>query len=212
MKHSQPKLSEELLEMQREVIRLQNEVIKLKDELHSADRSNFSTTVRKELRTYSTVLSQNCSAAVAPKRLQAALKRATSDTEDIDRSKNLIVFGLPEADNEDDAETRRRVGKVFNHLDTSPSITATARLGTKREGRHRPVKISLQQREDLVSLLKKARLLHQADTFKQVYLSPDLTREEREDNARLYQTLKQLRKDNPGRKYWVRGGSIMCDV
>ena len=207
------KLTEELAEMQREVIRLQKEVIQLKDEIHAADRSTFSTTVKKELRSYSAVISQNCAAAVAPRRLQTALKRATTPVEpESDRSKNLMIFGLPEADSEDDAATQRRVTKVFSHLECSPVMKSTTRVGKKMETRPRPIKVTFEQREDLIILLKKAKFLRQTESFRTVYLSPDLTREEREDSTRLYQTLKQLRKDNPGRKYWVRGGSIMCDV
>ena len=207
------KLTEELAEMQREVILLQKQVIQLKDEIHAADRSTFSTTVKKELRSYSAVISQNCAAAVAPRRLQTALKRATSPVEpQFDRSKNLMIFGLPEAENEDDASTQRRVTKVFSHLECSPVMTSTTRVGKKMETRPRPIKVTFERREDLLLLLKKAKILRQSESLRTVYLSPDLTREEREDSTRLYQTLKQLRRDNPGRKYWVRAGSIMCDV
>ena len=57
--------------------------------------------------------------------MQTALKRATSPVEpEFDRSKNLMIFGLPEAENEDDASTRRRVTKVFTHLECYPVITS----------------------------------------------------------------------------------------
>lgn len=206
-------LKKELLEMQREVIRLQREVIKLKDEVLSADRSTFSTTVKKELKCYSTVLSQNCAAAVAPRRLEAALKKATSpDTSDIDRSKNLMVFGLPESENEDAASTKSKVSDVLSRLESTPVVSSTTRVGKKSGNRPRPIKVTLESREDLILLLKKAKLLRQDETYRQVYLSPDLTKVEREENNRVYKTLKQLRMDNPGRKYFIRGGSIMFDV
>ena len=215
VKQSSPEPSVELLEMQKEVIRLQKEVIQLKDELHNAEKSAFSTTVKKELRSYSTVLSQNCAAAVALKRLQTALKKANapvvSDSED-DRSKNLMIFGLPESEDEEDAATKEEALKVFTHLEVTPTVTSSTRVGSKTSGRPRPVKVSLEKKEDILALLKKARLLRQAASYRTVYLSPDLTKEEREDSTRLYKTVKQLRLDNPGRKYWVRGGSIMFDV
>eukprot|EP00116_Pleurobrachia_bachei_P007377 sb/3467639/ len=161
--------------------------------------------MKKELRSYSAVISQNCAAAVAPRRLQNAIKRATSPVEpEFDRSKNLMIFGLPEAENEDDASTRRRVTKVVSHLECSPVMTSTTRVGKKMETRPRPIKITLERREDLLLLLKKAKFLRKSDSLRTVYMSPDLTREEREDSTRLYQTLKQLRRDNPGRKYWER--------
>ena len=81
VKKNSPEPSGELVELQREVIRLQKEVIQLKEELHSAEKSAFSTTMRKELKSYSAVLSQNCAAAVAPRRLQTALKKATTPVE-----------------------------------------------------------------------------------------------------------------------------------
>ena len=133
VKQSSPEPSVELLEMQKEVIRLQKEVIQLKDELHNAEKSAFSTTVKKELRSYSTVLSQNCAAAVAPKRLQTALKKANapvvSDSED-DRSKNLMIFGLPESEDEEDAATKEAAVKVFTHLEVTPTVTSSTRCFT----------------------------------------------------------------------------------
>jgi hypothetical protein len=213
VKKNFPEPSGELVELQREVIRLQKEVIQLKEELHSAEKSAFSTTMRKELKSYSAVLSQNCAAAVAPRRLQTALKKATTPVEpEMDRSKNIMVFGLPEADNEEETATRDAVMKVLAHLEVTPSVTSSVRVGTKTSVRPRPIKVSVEKREDLLILLKKARLLRQTSSFRTVYLSPDLTKEEREDSTRLYKTVKQLRLDNPGRKYWVRGGSIMFDV
>eukprot|EP00116_Pleurobrachia_bachei_P006087 sb/3466349/ len=203
-------LKKELLELQRDVIRLQREVIKLKDEVQSADRSTFSTTVKKELKCYSTVLSQNCAAAVAPRRLEAALKKATSpDTSEIDRSKNLMLFGLPESENEDATSTKSKVSDVLSRLESTPVVSSTTR---KSGNRPRPIKVTLESREDLILLLKKAKLLRQDETYRHVYLSPDLTKVEREENNRVYKTLKQLRMDNPGRKYFIRGGSIMFDV
>ena len=205
-------LRKELVERQREVISLQSEVIRLKDEVMSADRSTFSTTVKKELKCYSAVLSQNCTAAVAPRRLEAALKKATSpETSEIDRSKNLMVFGLPESENEDTASTKSRVSDILSHLavESTPVVSSTVRVGKKSESRPRPIKVTLERREDLILLLKKAKLLRQDENYRQVYLSPDLTKVEREENSRVYKTLKQLRTDNPGRKYFIRGGSIM---
>eukprot|EP00116_Pleurobrachia_bachei_P011187 sb/3471449/ len=118
VKNNFPEPSGELVELQREVIRLQKEVIQLKEELHSAEKSAFSTTMRKELKSYSAVLSQNCAAAVAPRRLQTALKKATTPVEsEMDRSKNIMVFGLPEADNEEETATREAVMKVLAHLE-----------------------------------------------------------------------------------------------
>ena len=213
VKKNFPEPSGELVELQREVIRLQKEVIQLKEELHSAEKSAFSTTMRKELKSYSAVLSQNCAAAVAPRRLQTALKKATTPVEsEMDRSKNIMIFGLPEAGNEEETATRDAVMKVFAHLEVTPSVTSSSRVGTKTSVRPRPIKVSVEKREDLLILLKKARLLRQASSYRTVYLSPDMTKEEREESTRVYNTVKQLRKDNPGRKYWVRGGSIMFDV
>ena len=213
VKKNPPEPSGELVELQREVIRLQKEVIQLKEELHSAEKSTFSTTMRKELKSYSAVLSQNCAAAVAPRKLQTALKKATTPVEsETDRSKNIMVFGLAEAENEEETATKDAVMKVFAHLEVTPSVTCSARVGTKTSVRPRPIKVSVEKREDLLLLLKKARLLRKDTSFRTVYLSPDLTKEEREESTRLYKTVKQLRLDNPGRKYWVRGGSIMFDV
>ena len=101
---------------------------------------------------------------------------------------------------------------IFSHLESTPVVLSGTRVGKKSDIRPRSIKVTLERREDLLLLLKKAKLLRQVETYRNVYLSPDLNKVEREENSRVYKTLKQLRMDNPGRKYFIRGGSIMFDV
>ena len=87
-----------------------------------------------------------------------------------------MIFGLPESEDEEDAATKEEALKVFTHLEVTPTVTSSRRVGSKTSGRPRPVKVSLEKKEDILDLLKKARILRKAASYRTVCLSPDLTR------------------------------------
>ena len=62
-------LHEELAEAHRKVIDLQDQVIKLKDEIRNVETATVTKTVQRDLKSYSTMLTQNCAAALAPNRI-----------------------------------------------------------------------------------------------------------------------------------------------
>ena len=97
-------LEKELRECQKEVIQLQKKIIQLQDEDISTARA-VTETVQREMKSWSAVVSNNCAAAVAPSKLQAVIQRTVSPVydvvEDTDRNKNLLIFILEEAEDEE---------------------------------------------------------------------------------------------------------------
>ncbi len=86
-------LKTEQLAMQKHIIELQNELIKSKDVQLDA----VHATVKTEIKTFSAVVQENCRSAVSPAKLKAAVKTAVIEE---DRSRNVMIFGLHEINNE----------------------------------------------------------------------------------------------------------------
>ena len=76
---------------------LQKQVIEMKDEQLNSVKVTVQDTVKEtvtsELRSYSSVVSKSCSAALEPKKIVSAVRKVT---EVEDRSRNVVVFGMPE--------------------------------------------------------------------------------------------------------------------
>eukprot|EP00116_Pleurobrachia_bachei_P009289 sb/3469551/ len=217
-------LHEELADAHRRVIDLQDQVIKLKDEIRNVETATVTKTVQRDLKSYSAMLTQNCAAALAPKsysailtqncaaalapnRIQRAVTKASvvkSDEED--RSRNLIVFGLPEEPAGVTVDTS--VASLLDELEERPPMTSCLRLGTASEGKTRPVKVSFESRDSLLVLLKKASVLRNSENYKRVYLKPDLSYDERVERRKAVKTLNELREAHPERKYALRKGVI----
>ena len=198
------------IELQEKLIEAQNTLI----EVQGRKLSSVSESVQKHLQGYSKVLVQNCSAAITPSRLQAALKKATvphpsttAEEATLDRKLNLVIFGLPETTAR---ATEHEVQDIFGELNEKPVISSTKRIGEKTDNRPRPVIVTLERRETLLQLLRKAKQLRDSEKFSSVFLSPDLTPEEQRERKTLVDTVKGLRRDNPNGRYWVNRGVIKC--
>eukprot|EP00116_Pleurobrachia_bachei_P005087 sb/3465349/ len=120
------KLTEELAEAQRKIISLQEQVIQLKDEIRSAESSAVTKTVQRDLKNYSAVLAQNCAGSMAPRKIQQAVRKATSSPEVEDRSCNLMIFGLPEESGSMTVESSVR--GVLDSLNEKPVLPKTLYL------------------------------------------------------------------------------------
>ena len=202
------KLMEELADAQRKIISLQEQVIQLKDEIRSAESSAVTKTVQRDLKNYSAVLAQNCAVSMAPRKIQHAVRKATSSPEVEDRSCNLMIFGLPEESGKKKVEDS--VKGVMDSLNERPVISKCSRVGAAADGKVRPVVVSLHSRETLISLLRKARELKTTTAYSKVFLEPDRTLEQRVERKRTLKTLSELRKSHPEGRYVIRGGVIQC--
>ena len=205
LQEQEEKLKVECDDLLRRTVKLQEQVIELQGEqLH-----RVTETVQKDLRTFSAVVTQNCRTAFAPKKIQKAMEKASSKPVDTgtDRSKNLMVFGLSECENETESVLKSEIENVLDELGEKPIVVAE-RVGLKREGRERPVIVKLQSREMLLSLLQKAKQLKQTVPYCKVYLARDMSLAERNERRELHKTLKDLRDSNPGGQFRVRRGVI----
>eukprot|EP00116_Pleurobrachia_bachei_P007763 sb/3468025/ len=117
-----------IIELQSEISALKDSIISMKDTMLEKSVTAVQTVVKDEIQNYSAVLqtaatavNQTCVSALAPSKLRTAIASAS-----VDRSSNLIVYGLPESDQQSDSTS---VKKLFEHLSEAPVLSEVTRLG-----------------------------------------------------------------------------------
>ena len=75
------------------------------------------------------------------------------------------------------------------------SIKNIVRLGKKEEDRTRLLKVTLESVKNKREILMKAKKLREAERWERVFVTPDLTPKERQQNKELREELKQRTKD-----------------
>ena len=106
--------------------------------------------------------------------VQESVKKAVKCAiQEDDRSKNLIIFGLAEADKE---QIDTRVADLFAKLGENTHISAS-RIGAKTSGTApspcRPIKCTLTSSTVVHQILSKSRRLKLMDDYKSAFICPD---------------------------------------
>ena len=123
------KLKDEKITDQDKIIELQNKLIKKKDE----ELNVVKNTVSSELKSYSSVLRESCSAALEPRKIVSAVRKVA---EREDRSKNVIVFGVSE---EQEENVDNKVKLLLEKLEEKPHTANCCRIGQNKPGISRPM-------------------------------------------------------------------------
>ena len=133
------KLKNEKISDQEKIIELQNKLIEKKDEELIVVKDTVST----ELKSYSSVLRESCSAALEPQKIASAVRKVA---EEEDRSKNVIVFGLPE---EQDESVDTKVNLLLENLEEKPQTADCCRIGRSQPGMPRPIRFKVKSSESV---------------------------------------------------------------
>ena len=134
------------------------------------------------------------------------LKRRLYSVEKIIKRKNLLVYGLPEVNNENTVQIVLEV--VKNKLEInlkSTEISDCFRIGKKTDKRDRQILLTL------ISNLKRSELLTEKRKLKgtSIYINEDLTPEDSERRKVLINKLKEARAQN--RNATLRGNRLIVD-
>ena len=121
-------------------------------------------------------------------------------------SRNIMVFGLHEEENE---ILSSKISEVFETLGEKPCIEAS-RVGRENKPVNRLVKVKLSSSLIVNQILRKSRNLRTNERFKTVFLAPDRTFEQRVQHKELVQELKNKSVAEPGKKFFIREGKILC--
>ena len=206
-------MKDEHIELQRKVIKLQGELLDVKSEQLESVKSTVKTavqeTVTEEIKCYSKVVSESVSnglPAITAKNLRKAVQRVVTEE---DRTKNVVIFGLEENENE---ELSDKINYVFEHIDEKPRFDAV-RIGMKSAGKVRPVKVKLPNSTAVHQILVKCKELRRCEDLKTVFISPDRSPEQRAERQKLVSEMKQMiEADKESDKhYFIRKGKICCE-
>ena len=204
-------LRTDLISSQQQVIQLQSELLASKTEqlqsLQTTVKTSVQDTVKAEFISYSAAVQKTQTRVLAPDNLKSVVRNVV---EEEDRSRSVIVFGLPESSDEQLCE---KIGEVFQEIEEKPRIEAS-RLGKKSSSNPetvRPVKVTLSSSLIATQILVKARNLRKADKFKSVFICPDRSLEQRVEHRKLVIELRTKSKEDPSKRHFIRGG-IICSV
>ena len=146
-----------------------------------AEVAGVRTAVKTEIGSWSKIVQQKSTAntPMSPARLKEAVKSAVAED---DRSRNVMIFGKKEEDNEDVSDT---VTAVFADLNEKPRIVECRRIGTFTHDRCRPIKVKLSSSDAVLHILRKAKTLKSSNNNSSTYIVRDRTKEERDKHKSI---------------------------
>ena len=206
----------EVVDLQREVVTLQRDLLAEKDrqltELRTSVVESVQTTVKEGFKSYSDVLKESCKAPSS--KLQTELKTVVkSVVEEEDRSRSFMLFGLKEETEED---VSGKVGDVLLQLNLKPKVDVS-RIGScvqstsqdSANRKPRPVKVTVASSAIVKEVLSRAKYLKNCSGFRGVYISPDRSVEQRAEHRKLVSELKQRLVEQPGKRHFIRGNTVV---
>ncbi len=204
-------LKTEALAEKDKVIRLQEALLENKDiqlkTLRDTVGSTVQETVKSQIESFSDIVKKNSETdSCTVNEMKKVMKNVVAEE---DRSKNVIVYGLEE---EDEEQLPTLVSELLGELGEKPHFEAT-RVGLKKPGSTaRPIKISFRTSTARHQILLKTSRLRRIEKRKNVYICPDRSREERAARTLLVTELKRLRTEQSGHTYFIRGDKICSHV
>ena len=207
------KLKSEVIVNQGAVIDLQKDMLEANrqqlTDLQANVVASVEDTVKNELKLYSDAAktgTKNSGVLLDKKTLTSVVHDVVSEE---DRSRNIMIFGLTEQENE---QINDRVSQVLLELGEKPKVEST-RIGThsKDAKTTRPVKVTVSNSTIVRQILSAARALRHSEHYKGVFISPDRSVEQRSQHKELVLELKRRMEDDPDKKHYIKGGQL-CTV
>ena len=207
-------LKNSTIQAQQSVISLQAELLECKDKkleaVQSAVCNVVTESVKSEMKSYAAAATANSNHNMSPpaiKKLQRVVEQVVQAE---DRSRNIVVFGLPEGDNEN---TNSVVDKVFEAIGEKPRHESV-RVGVKKStdsetGRHRPIKVRLSNSSHVIQILRAARKLKDTAAYRSVFLCPDRSPDERKARREAVARLKEKFRSDPDNRHFIRDGKVV---
>ena len=201
----------QLIENQQWVISLQEQIIDNKDkQLDAAQtvvKSSVESNLKEQFKSYSEAAAENVMVCQADSLADPATlkKMVKSVVQEEDRSRNVVIFGLPEQKNEN---VEARVQEVFQEIGLKPTLQATRVGKIRKDNAKRPVQVSLSSHSVVHQVLCQVKKLRHSATFSKVYVRPDRSEEERAQDRLLVNELVKKREMEPDKLHFIRSGTI----
>lgn len=198
-------------------IKSQNEKLKLQDDVIKCQENQleeFKTTMKTEVKSWSEVLAKNVpsqvqasvpmsNGSVSPKQIESAVKKVVSEE---DRSKNLMVYGVKELENED---VDKLVSNIMSVLGEKPRVVERRRIGAPRSDRPRPIRVTLTSGDFVRQILRKSGNLKKSENHKTTFIEPDRSVAERVEHRKLVSELKKRMESDPNQYHCIRLNKII---
>ena len=199
-------------EMKTKVLDTQTQLI----ECQKKEISSVKELVQAETKTWADLFKKNSNQVklTTQKSVKDAIKAVNEEEE---RSRNVIIYGVKEEENEDEEGTDDikinplpgQITMISKQIECSDIYVRNMdRIGKKTSGKVRPIKIELESSLDVASFLSNAHKLKASDDYKMVYLAPDRTAEQRAAHNKLVNRMKELIKEDSSRHYFIRNDKI----
>ncbi len=131
-----------------------------------------------------------------------------------DRDQNLVIFRVDESKKADPEMRQKDDAKFFDtlckdHLEVGQiQVEKVIRLGKKEDGKSRPMRITLKDKQDKRKIMSRLYRLKDAEQrFNNISVQNDMTQEEREKTKELLAVAKKKNEEEPSEThiYKVRG-------
>ena len=198
-------------EMKNKVMETQNQLIDAKKK----DLASVNEAVKTELKSWADIVKKDNkqNRQLTAKSVKEAVKTVNLEEE---RSRNFIIYGVKEPE---EGTLEHNIGFDVAH-DTVKSISEitdttefhivhTCRVGDKKPGRLRPIKVMLESSLHVESILKIAYKLKTHTEFRTVFLAPDRTPEQRAAHSKLVIQMKERIKNDNSKHYYIKDNKIM---
>lgn len=202
-------LNANLMNKQEKVISLQEELLKNKDDQLATiqtivrdEVASVQTVVKAEIGSWSEVVQRNTSQPITTASLKEAVKSVVSED---DRSRNIIIFGKEDVENEDLSQT---VAAIFEDLGEKPRTVESRRIGASRPGKCRPIKVKLSTSDAVAHVLRRARVLKASEKNSSTYIAPDRNQEERQALKKLVDRMREKWDKDPENYHFIGAGQI----
>ncbi len=194
-------------DLQSETIQGQNKIIELQDQVIKNNAEcveEVQATVKSEITSYRDAVENSCSKSFDSEKLRNVVKHVVIEE---DRSRNLMVYGLEENENED---LQAKASDMLEQLGEKPHITGCCRVGkpSTDSGQTRPVKLMLHSSDIVQHLLRRSSGLKQINSFKRVFFAPDRSTEARLTHKKLVAELRENIKKVPNLYLFIKDGKI----
>ena len=201
----------QLIENQQWVISLQEQIIDNKDKqldaVQTVVKSSVESNLKEQFKSYSEAAAENVMVCQADSLADPATlkKMVKSVVQEEDRSRNVVIFSLPEQKNEN---VEARVQEVFQEIGLKPTLQATRVGKIRKDNAKRPVQVSLSSHSVVHQVLCQVKKLRHSATFSKVYVRPDRSEEERAQDRLLVNELVKKREMEPDKLHFIRSGTI----
>ena len=180
------------------------------------DYDSLQQRVKKLEETQQTPTPSNATPAVAPLASNSScfqtFRENMTEMEMIRaRKKNLVIHNLPEGGNEEN--DLQAASELFKHeFKLSIKINKATRLGKTQDTKARLLRVELEDFSEKKLILSKASELRNSnhDTYKLVYIRPDLTKRQLEESKNLRDELANKRKNQPDQNWVIRRNRVIA--